>query len=381
MQTIKKLKQRQAQLDNQRKESTNNWQVHQLDDFDFRGPEYSELLSACDTTAFQAPEWLAPFYGTFASSSGLEPVIVTLRDQSGQLQMVLPCVRHTVCRIKIVEPCDAGLSDYNCPIVHPDAVNAIQNDDVLQQQILDALAPCDVFFFRKQRAEKIGIESIISGGSTSLAEVKAHQVDLSAPYDAWALNTLSKNFRSNMRAKLRKLDKNCGQYWFETLTEPEEITNALRFIQRYRGQRFKNDILSNNSAFEFYRAIALQNVETGFAQTFVMSIGEEVIAAYFGLNWDDTHCYLLGAFKPGEFERYSVGLQTLNALVADRIDNNFQTFDFGLGDEPFKKRFNAEDVKIHNTVYPQTALGKVVALTYENAKPLKSFLVNNIFRF
>lgn len=359
---------------------TSQWHVTCSDTYDFHKPEFAELLSACDATGFQERGWLVPFFRILPSFLALKPVIVCVRDEKNHLKMLLPCVRRTVWGIHLVQPADLGLTDYNCPLVHPDAIDVIQGNEDLQDRIFRALRPCDIFFFQKQRADKIGIETVLRGASTSPSEVQAHQVDLFAPYDAWAKNKLSQNFRTNTRAKFRKLGKICENLSFDTVVEPSEITDALRFIQAHRGQRYKNDILQNHAVFGFYSEVAREGAQSGFAQTFVMRVDGEIVAAFFGLNWDDVHCYLLGAFKPGTLERFSIGLQTLTALIADRIEANVGTFDFGLGDEPYKKRFQAEEVKMHHAVYALSPFGKIIALTYEKAKPLKRVLVKTIFR-
>lgn len=351
-----------------------SWYITAEEAFDFKSAEYKALFDASDATVFQAPYWLATFYEKLLQPLSLTPLIVTVRDELGALLMVLPCIRQMSSGIKVVQPADLGVADYNCPVAYPHVLEQISEDAELQTQILAALEPYDVFFFRKQRSDKPLIEDIIGGASVSPADAGSHQVPLTAPYQEWALEKLSSNFRSGNRRKMKKLLADHSTCEFETLTETAKIEEALRFIQHHRGQRYDDDVLSQDIFFNFYLDIATKYAADGFAQTFVMSVDGEMVAAFFGLNLNGCHCYLLGSFMTGKYDRYSVGMQSLTALIENRIEHGCTLFDFALGDEGYKDRFGADKIDIHHAVYARSVVGKLISYTYENAKPLKNFL-------
>lgn len=342
--------------------------------FDFSSEAYHELLDASSSTVFQTPAWLASFYATLVDALSLEPVIVTLRNHDGALLGVLPCVRQNVKGIKIIQPADMGVSDYNSIVVRDDALSMIKADQEAQKKIIQALAPFDVFFFRKQRSDTPRIEDILPGGAISRNDYSAHAVDLDSNYDAWALNKLSANFRQSNRRKFKKLIAAYGDYKFENVTDEAKITEALTFIRDHRSARFDKDILRQPCFFDFYLKLAINNADTGFAQTSISTINGEIVAAFFGLNHKGRHCYLLGGFIPEKYDAYSIGTLTMTDLIKDRIDHEFSVFDFALGDESYKERFGAVSTGISNTVYAKSAPGKLISYIYKNAKPLKNCL-------
>lgn len=344
--------------------------------FDFLSVEYHTLHKASSATVFQAPLWLATFYKTLVDTLSLEPVVVTARNQDGLLLGVIPCVRQSVKGVKIIQPADMGVSDYNCIVVRDDALSVLKADQEMQHAIEKVLAPFDVFFFRKQRPDIVRIEDIMPDGSVSCNDNKAYEVALESSYDSWVLNNLSANFRQSNRRKFKKLIAKYDDYQFENVTDQSKIADALTFIRNHRSARFDNDILKQPAFFDFYLKLALENTDTGFAQTTISTINGKIVAAFFGVNHDARHCYLLGAFVPEKYDAYSIGTLTMMGLIKDRIDHNFSVFDFALGNESYKDRFGAVAIDINNTVYAKTPVGKMISYIYKNAKPLKKLLTS-----
>lgn len=342
--------------------------------FDFTSAEYQVLFDASDTTVFQAPFWLATFYNNLIDPLALTPVIITIRDDIGKLLALFPCVRQTSKGIKIIQPADMGVSDYNCIVVREDALPFFRENSALQRQFFDALAPCDAFFFRKQRSDKPKIEDIFTGGLISPNDYNTHEVEIAESYDTWVLRKLSANFRQSNRRKLKKLVAAHGEPKFEIVTEKDKIIEALTFIQTHRGARYDNDILQRPAFFDFYLNLACNHDENAFVQTTTLKIKDELVAAFFGLNHAGRHCYLLGGFIPEKYDNFSIGMLTMMALIEDRIDHGFSIFDFALGNESYKDRFGGKAVHVHNTVYATSTLGTLISYTYKNAKPLKNLL-------
>lgn len=342
--------------------------------FDFASAEYRVLFDASSATVFQAPFWLAGFYANLAGPLELTPVIVTIRDGGGELLAVFPCVRQSSMGVRIIQPADMGVSDYNCIIVSDDMLPALKTDREAQQNILSALEPYDVLFFRKQRSDTPRIEDILPNGSISPSDYKSHEVELGSGFETWQLNNLSANFRQTARRKVKKLNADHGGYEFRTVTDESEIRDALTFIREHRSSRYKDDILKQAAFFDFYLNLALEHACVGRVQVSVCKVGGEIAAALFGLNDRGRHCLLLTGFVPGIYDAYSIGTQSMLLLIEDRIAHNFSVLDFALGDECYKDRYGATAIDVHCTTYSRTAVGRIVAGIYERAKPLKNLL-------
>ncbi|MEP2942180.1 MAG: GNAT family N-acetyltransferase [Hyphomicrobiales bacterium] len=336
--------------------------------------EYKALFEASCATVFQAPFWLNAFYANLIDPYSLTPIIITIRDGDGLLLFLLPCVRQHSAGLKIVQSADMGVSDYNCIIAREETLAMISEDQELQRCILEALNPFDVFFFRKQRSDKPKIEDILGGATLSKADFHAHEVTLSSSFDSWALDKLTAKFRSSNRRRMKNLIADHGEFQFSIAKDAEQIRAAMEFIRKQRSARYKADILNQPAFYNFYLSLALDHAQDGCVQTSVIHLNGEIIAAFFGLNLDGTHCYILGGFLHEKYSKYSVGILAINATIADRIDHRFKVFDFALGDESYKNDFGTDQINIHNAVYTSTLAGYLVSHTYAHAKPLKNFL-------
>lgn len=352
----------------------NKWLLSLEKEFDFKSNEYESLFSEADATIFQSPYWLDAFYSCLVEALSVEPVIITLRDETDRLQLVLPCIRQQSGGIKIVQPADMGVSDYNCIVARNNAIEAILASNELQNNIVKALMPYDVFIFRKQRSDKPRIEEILIGASISAADFNSYEVELEGSFEAWSRQNMSKQFRSTNRAKLKKLNAQIGSCQFETLFDKASVEKAMAFIRDNRSSRYEGDLLLQPAFFNFYRTIAVEYAKDGFAQTFAARINGEIVAAVFGLNLNGRYCFLLCGFLFDELGKYSIGGLTTSELIRDRVEIGSKIFDFALGDENYKKRYNTRAIEIQNAVYTNSMAGTLVSLVYQNAKPLKNLL-------
>ncbi len=75
-----------------------------------------------NATPFQNWQWLEAWYGAFANIDSVEPLIAIISDAAtGEQAVLLPLIRRTQNGIRIVEPADLDLTDYNAPLLGPAA--------------------------------------------------------------------------------------------------------------------------------------------------------------------------------------------------------------------------------------------------------------------
>jgi CelD/BcsL family acetyltransferase involved in cellulose biosynthesis len=73
-------------------------------------------------TPFQDWQWLEAWYGAFANVDHLEPLIAIVSSAAtGEQAMLLPLIRRLHNGMRIVEPADLDLTDYNAPLLGPAA--------------------------------------------------------------------------------------------------------------------------------------------------------------------------------------------------------------------------------------------------------------------
>jgi CelD/BcsL family acetyltransferase involved in cellulose biosynthesis len=104
---------------------------------------------------------------------------------------------------------------------------------------------------------------------------------------------------------------------------------------------------------DFYTCVIGQAATTGCLRLSCLQVDEEAVAFHLGACVDGTFLWYKPSFDIN-WSRYSPGEVLLRQLLLYAAEIGAHTFDFGLGDEPFKKRF-ATQVRFVRTwgLYPR----------------------------
>lgn len=110
----------------------------------------------------------------------------------------------------------------------------------------------------------------------------------------------------------------------------------------------------------FYRALTQSASPAGWLRFTRVESNGHPIAFHFGFAYRGTFMWYKPAFAI-DFARHSPGEVLLRQLLLQAIRENADTFDFGLGEEPFKQRFatHAQTVRDFG-LYPAESLCKVI---------------------
>lgn len=344
------------------------------DGFDFLSAEYIDLFNASKATMFQSPQWLADLYNTLVPHLDASPVVITVRDSDGTLMMVLPLVRQTRFGAKIIQPADIGVSDYNTMVARSGVLATIVADRELMASLKTALHPFDILLFRKERDELPSINQLFAETKRTLNENQAYHVELQPDFEAWKRENMSKNLRKSSGRKLRNFSSEIGAYEFITATEPEEIEAAFNFLRQTRVERFADDLLSQDTYFNFYLTHAINTAKTGTSCTYLGKANGEIVTAEFGIVGNGTCYALLGAFLGEEYAKYSLGNLSLTSMMEQRTLAGDKWFDLTVGSEDYKQRFNATPTVLHNTILTNGPVGALMSLTYSHGGPIKQAL-------
>lgn len=342
--------------------------------FDFLSPEYEALFNASRATMFQSPQWLSDFYTILAPPLNAEPLILTIRDDNGDLMMVLPLVRQTQFGARIIQPADLGISDYNTIIARPGALETLTASEQLLASLRAALRPFDIFLFRKERDELPDIDQLFANAKRTPNENQAYHVHLAPDFEVWKLENMSKNLRKSSKRKLRNFSSDVGAFEFITATEPTRIKEAFDFLRATRVERFADDLLNQDAYFNFYLTHAINTAKSGKSCTYIGKANGEIVTAEFGIVGNGTCYALLGAFLGEQYAKYSLGNLSLTSMMEQRTLAGDKSFDLTIGAEDYKQRFNATPTILHNTILTNGLRGKLMSLIYNHGGPIKQAL-------
>ena len=117
---------------------------------------WDALAADAAMTPFQSGRWLESWYRTVGRSGG-EPILLTVRHRRTQrLVAMLPLFAHRSGSLRVVRFADAGVSDYNAPVLGPEAPVDPAGAEALWKAILRALRGADLVKFTKMPIELEG---------------------------------------------------------------------------------------------------------------------------------------------------------------------------------------------------------------------------------
>ena len=163
-----------------------------------------------------------------------------------------------------------------------------------------------------------------------------------------------------LRRKRRKLAAG-GEVTFVVPTDRQSRSDVLDalFVQKSAQYRRTGatDVLALPGRAEFYRALALDGEDAGMSHLSALKVGDEIVAAHWGLSDAGRFHYLLASYAEGGVARHSPGEHLLVELLAWCFDRGFSAFDFTNGTFGYKDRWSQHRLRLFGVLAPRTWRG------------------------
>ncbi|MEJ0074521.1 MAG: GNAT family N-acetyltransferase [Alphaproteobacteria bacterium] len=349
--------------------------------FDFAGADYRALHANSDASVFQSPAWLEALHRDVAPAFSAAQATVTMRDQGGRLMMVLPLVRRRRHGATIMEFADFGLCDYNAAVCDLDDAVLLDADATLPRRVAAAMPRHDLMTLTKMTCEHPLLLRLFPDASRAEMRFSAYPTRLTSDWKSWHEATLAQGFRRDLGVKRRRLER-LGPVEFVRLSDAEQIAHAFGILRKLRSVRLKSigghDVMADETIFAFYRRMAIEGAQQGFARTECLSVSGETVAVQFGLVQRGTYLMLMLGADIERFGRTSPGILTLEASLCAAIRDGEQTYDFTIGDHPYKQQFGATAIPLYEWHRGQSLYGRAalpaITLVREAKRVLKPWL-------
>lgn len=344
-------------------------------DFDFLGEEYRSFFNLGRGTVFQSPLWMDLVHRRLAPNLAAGQHTITMRrPEDGTLLAVLPMVVQRASLLRIVQPADFGVCDYNCMVGDRFVLEALAADPFVRQRLGELLRVGNVLLFRKIRSDGFDPSCLFDRAQVTTCENSAFWSDVGDDFEAWQRRTVRRKFSKELGRLARQLERAAGPYEHRAATTAQEVREAFEFLKEVRDGRFESDLLRRDLYWNFYLEFALAGLHSGDCATYVSYLDGKPVAVLFGLTGDDQfHAVLIG-FDASRFGKYSVGTQIIYRVIKLRFQQGFRRFDMGLGNTGYKSQFRVEETKLHNLTCSRSLAGSAFSLIYHRAKPLKNAL-------
>ncbi len=327
--------------------------------FDIMGAEYAALFARAGATAFQHPIWLNEFYRHLPEPRSAEPLIITLRSDAA-LEGLVPLIRRRKAGLQMLETTDLGVSDYSAPVLSSIALEKLDQDPELGNQFRAALGSHDLIRIRPVREEHVRSWKLLLDAEPARLDFAAHAVSLEPPFQDWRSSNIDKSLAGQLSRKRRRWLKQ-AQVEVKRLTDAEAIRQAIRHLIDWRSGRFEGDPIQQSQVGAFYSSVAASGRDVDFAETWMVSSDGQPSAVLFGLTHEGRFLYLLIGCDYENAGRHSPGMQMYDWIMEDWMARGGQSFDFTIGDEPFKKQFGTAETAMSMFLVPGSIKGRLAA--------------------
>ena len=320
------------------------------------------LASDARCHVFQTREFVETWCATFAPARKARPLLVTIRHSDGSPLLMLPLVIERRRATRVLTFMDAGVADYNAPILFPTATPWTEaTARTLWAAIEKALPVYDIAFLDKMPAEVGGLQNPLALLADGPNDESCHGNVLTRPWkDVEATQPYLKTLKKNMRGLER-----IGRTEFLVAETDADRTLFFEAMIRQKQRRFEETRVPGFDAephkLAFFERANRVFAEAGALHVSALKVGDKIVATAWGLT-RGKHLYdLLIGFEAGEWTKYSSG-RALNLMLLKWLhDNGYTYLDHGIGNEAWKLEACETTVPLFRCTVARTAIGRAHA--------------------
>lgn len=300
--------------------------------------EWRDLQTRCrDATPFQSPDWLIPWWQSFAH--GELRVVMVRRD--GLLCALLPLLLESHDGGRRVTLLGTGNSDHLDIIVDDhcrDVAAAIAIDAIARR--LTANDWCDF----EQLSASSPLMKTPAPFSFSWESEACDVCPALVLARCAGQEVLPRRRASDVRYAMRRLSR-LGYVHASAVTHDtfDEVLAALFALHQARWEaRHHAGVLGNDPVRTFLSAVARAFFDRGSLRLYTLRLDGRIVAVHLGFQHGRRRYYYIGGFDP-ELKSASVGSILLAHAITDAVREGATEFDFLRGAEAYKYQWGARD--------------------------------------
>lgn len=304
---------------------------------------------------FQCADLLQIWCDTIGRLRGIEPFFVAVFLENRAPAMLLPLGIERTNGIRILRFLDCGVSDYNAPVVYPEAASGRLDMRRVWAQLRDCLPPFDLVALEKMPERVEGLPNPLSVIATASHRESCHAIALHGAWDGFARKHLP-NLRDSRR-RLRRLEERASVR-FEIARTDNQRKQFFEALVRMKRQRFADtaatDIFAGAGCRPFY---AEATRRLGTVQLSALFADDKIIAANWGIASGNRYYDLVPGYESGEWRAYAPGRLLTEWLLRHHLERGDRIFDYGIGDEPYKFDYCNLHTRLLDAHIPATVKG------------------------
>lgn len=351
--------------------------------------EWKAFEASADCTPFQTFDWLNKWQRHIGMRTGAIPAVVLGRDESGELLFILPLAIEARRTLRLLTWLGTDLGDYNAPLLSPRFVghNAAKVFAVVWRAVVRKLQSNPRFQFDlidlqkmpeltgRQRNPFLSLDVLTNSSG-------AYVTTLGSNWEQYYTAKRSASTRKTARRKQRQLEE-LGDLRFVEAADPEEAKRTLETLIEQKSCWFARmgvkNIFSRPGYPEFYLDVATDPAMSSLVYFSRLDVGTAVGSTSLALRHRG-RCYLiLSSYHPGELSRFGPGTAHLHELLRSAIGGGFHSFDFTIGDEPYKRDWAETRLVLYDYLAGETLRGRLAVSAAFFTRRLKRFVKQTPF--
>lgn len=309
---------------------------------------------------FVSWEWVMAWWRWFAA--GRELYSFACRDASGGVVGILPMYVAAVRPVRVAR--FLGFGDLYSPLAAPEHRPAVAA--ALHEVLTSRGGP------RVLVAEKLPRDA-------GWGELLGGELLFSHPDPILRLNglgwkeflaTRSRNFRSNVGRKERKLERDF-ELAYRLCDDPSRLDDDLDVLFRLHALRWEDEttgVFAGRRA-EMHRELAAEALAKGWLRLWLLQLDGEPAAAYYGWRYAGSEWFMQSGRDP-RFAEQGVGGVLLANVIRDACNDGVDSFRFLAGDEGYKFRWTEDENPAESRLLGSGPTAKAVAFGVVRAKSL-----------
>jgi CelD/BcsL family acetyltransferase involved in cellulose biosynthesis len=300
--------------------------------------------------AFQSREFLDVWMNTIGRARRAECCLVVVKDSGSRPVLFLPFAIESQFNVRLLRFMDAGVADYNAPILGSEKGLNRQQFDRLWPRILALLPKFDVIDLQKIPSDVLGqFNPLVHLDCVPYAS-SGHSIALGTLPGGVNVRPSVKAQRKNLRRRYRGLG-GLGPAEFiinPTAASKERVLDKLLELKRQKYLRtIGRDFLATPGVTGFYRQITEPSGLEHVSHLSALTCNGTVVSAHLGFTGRGRFHYILPAYDT-EYRRFEVGHLLLQHLIDQSFDDGLTTFDLGVGDFFYKSRWATHRLALYS---------------------------------
>lgn len=312
------------------------------------------VQGALVSTGFQTLDWLTVLYEDLAPSRHAMPRVVVVTERNSlDVALILPLLIEKERKLTVARFADLGVSDYGGPILGPALLKKRRSIRRAWRSVLRAMPDVDLIRLERMPAKIGGRRNPLL---TRLGVTPARHSG-----NVLVIPDMVETFLHARGKKYRKEVERCYRLWgregaprFYRAATLEEIARVCSVLEEQQAARHRalgsGYVLDEPGYRAFYERLAIDGSDAGLASLFALEANGKIIATLFGILHDGTFTLLRIATAREAWGHLSPGRLIIVEAMKYFVAQGIRRFDFGLGDDPFKRGFGVEEVPLHDLV-------------------------------